>query len=161
MFDFRAATMLIQRLIQSIRNIPGAILRLLRAILFPIILRGASMVPKVLHLRPSSPAASPTSPRMEYEPSRKGDSYSNVPTSLIPVSSTVFSAAGVHDDPPNNLLTSMPSPAPAPDISLPTQRVTAMTTLSAVPAAPGQIQKYLRQRRKLTYVSWRVLSQSF
>ena len=159
MFDFRAATALIQRLIQSIRNAPGAILRFLRAILLPMILHGASMVPKLLHLRPNSPG-SPTSPCRECEPPQRGPSYSTVPTSLAPVSSTVLLPLAPHNDPSNNFSPSMPSPsATASDRPLAMQHATHITALNAIPVAPEQIQRYLR--RKLTYVSGLVLSQSF
>lgn len=136
--------MLIQRLIQSIRNIPGAILRLLRAILLPIILRG-------LHLQPNSPAS-------PCEPSRRGASYSIVPNPLTPVSSTVLLPSARHGDPPNNLSPSMPSPAHPLDVSLATRGVTRITTFNSIPAAPEQIQRHLR--RKPTYVSGLVLSSS-
>ena len=135
------------------RNAPGAILRFLRVILLPMILRGASMVPKLLHLRPNSPE-SPTSPRRECEPSQGGASYSTVPTSLAPVSSTALLPSAPHsDDLPNSLSPSTSSPAYVSDIPLPARRVTP------IPAAPEQIQRYLR--RKLKYVSWLVLSHSF
>ena len=159
MFDFRAARMSTRRLIQSIRNVPGAILRLLRAILLPMILRGASMVPKSLHLRPTF-FASPTLPRRECKPSQRGASYSTVPTSLDPVSSTALLPSAPHiDDSPNSLSPSMPGPTHALDIPLTTRRVARIATFNAIPTAPEQIQRHLR--RKPTYVSGHVLLRSF
>ena len=143
--------MLIQRLIQSIRHVPGAILRILRAILLPMLLRGANTVLKILHLRHNTPA----SPRMECEASQRGASYSTVPTSLAPVSSPVLLPPH-HDDAPRILSLSRPSLAYVPETSFPTPTATRITTLNAIPAAPEQIQRYLR--RKPMYVSGHVLS---
>ncbi|KAG8220550.1 hypothetical protein J3R82DRAFT_3270 [Butyriboletus roseoflavus] len=120
--------MLIQRLIQSIRNIPGAILRLLRAVLLPIVLRASGTGTVVLQHRPNCPA-SPTSPRMECASS-----------------STILLPSGPHVDPADNLSPSMPSVVYAPDTPPATQRVTPVRTLNIIPAAPEQIQRYLRRK---------------
>ena len=151
MFDFRAVTMSIQRLIESIRNIPGAILRLLRAIFVPMVLRGSSVVSKILHpVRPNSPASS-TSLHTEGEPSWRGASYSVVAASSAPASSTASLRPRPHDDSANNLSPSMHGYTPC---------ATPVTTLDAKfkPAAPEQIQRHLR--RKLTYVSVHVFYNS-
>lgn len=144
--------MLIQRLIQRIRSIPGAILRLLRAILVPMVLRGASMVPKFLHVRRNS-----TSSRLEGEPSRRGASYSIVATSLAPASAAALLLSGPYGDAANNSFTSLPSAVNTPNIPLSVSRVTPVTILSAKfkPAAPEQIERH--KRRKPTYVPVHVL----
>lgn len=135
-------TMLIQRLIQSIRNAPGVILRLLRAVLLPMVLRGAGIISKFLHFRLNSP----TSPCMMCEPSQRGPSCSVVAAALVPDSLTGVLPLGTHDDFPDDLSPSMPSAVYALDIPLSERHVTSVTTLDIIPAAPEQIQRYLRRR---------------
>lgn len=136
-------TMLIQRLTQSIRIAPGVILRLLRVILLRMVLRGAGIVLKILHLRPNSGPIPPTaSPCMACEPSRRGASCSMVATALSPMSSTGLLPLGAHDDPLNNLSPPVPS---ALDTSLSSRQTASVTPPKVVPTAPEEIQRYLRR----------------
>ena len=138
-------TMLIQRLIQSIRNTPGAILRLIRVILLPMVLRGAGMFSKSLHLRPNS-SASPSSSHMECEPSRRVASRPTIAASSAPASSTLLLPSGSQGDSADHLFSSMPSAVNAPDIPLITPCVAPAATLNAKPAAPEYFQRYERRK---------------
>lgn len=139
-------TTLIRRLIESIRNVPRAILRLFRAVLLPLALRVAGVVSKRLHLLTNT-LVSLTSSHVVCDASQRGG-CSTVATSLAPRSSTELLPSGLRDDPPNGSRPSMTtsSAAYAPDILFSARRVTSVTTLNPIPIAPEEFERYLRRK---------------